>query len=576
MLRLPAAHRRRPLELHDDGADARRRSARATSSSARTPRSARERPAAARGDVEPDWLVVRDLAGDRVGVLVVRRPGDRVRRAAAPRTSGPRSSSSPPPRTPRRTARSPTRSGCCSGATRPSSRRATAARSCASSSTSGAASASGSPGRPTRGTGRCSTSPGTTRRGRTTSRTPRPCCRRSTAATADGESSPSTRSCRTTARRRAARGSTPASTRTASTRPARRKPRHASRTGSPPSGAGRGRPNRRMLYNRASADPDGKPWSERKRYVWWDAERGPVDRPRRRPGLRARQAAGLRAAARTRRAWRRSRHDAVHRPPRRARLDLRALRPRSTARCRRTTSRTSRRSTTRSTARQTNPTRQSLRPAREPDTTTASGSEFPVRAHDLPAHRAPHGRRHVADLPYLSELQPELFCEVSPALRPSAASSTGAGRRSHGAHRDRGARDGHRPDEAADGRWARVVHQVGLPYHWGWQGLVTGDVVNELLALRSTRTSTSRSQGATCDIRPGGAARPALTRSSPSTAARERDGATSELDAARGPHLRRRGEPRVGLLHRHVAVHRLQGVRGRLQGVEPRPGHGRG
>ena len=28
----------------------------------------------------------------------------------------------------------------------------------------------------------------------------------------------------------------------------------------------------RMIYNRASADPDGKPWSERKRYVWWDEE----------------------------------------------------------------------------------------------------------------------------------------------------------------------------------------------------------------------------------------------------------------------------------------------------------------
>lgn len=28
--------------------------------------------------------------------------------------------------------------------------------------------------------------------------------------------------------------------------------------------------NRRILYNRASADPDGKPWSEAKRYVWWD------------------------------------------------------------------------------------------------------------------------------------------------------------------------------------------------------------------------------------------------------------------------------------------------------------------
>ena len=32
--------------------------------------------------------------------------------------------------------------------------------------------------------------------------------------------------------------------------------------------------NRRILYNRASADPAGKPWSERKKYIWWDARAG--------------------------------------------------------------------------------------------------------------------------------------------------------------------------------------------------------------------------------------------------------------------------------------------------------------
>ena len=32
--------------------------------------------------------------------------------------------------------------------------------------------------------------------------------------------------------------------------------------------------NRRILYNRASARPDGRPWSERKAYVWWDEQRG--------------------------------------------------------------------------------------------------------------------------------------------------------------------------------------------------------------------------------------------------------------------------------------------------------------
>src|SRR5262249_4525290 len=31
--------------------------------------------------------------------------------------------------------------------------------------------------------------------------------------------------------------------------------------------------NRRTLYNRASADPSGKPWSERKKMIWWDEAR---------------------------------------------------------------------------------------------------------------------------------------------------------------------------------------------------------------------------------------------------------------------------------------------------------------
>jgi formate dehydrogenase major subunit len=31
--------------------------------------------------------------------------------------------------------------------------------------------------------------------------------------------------------------------------------------------------NVRILYNRASADPDGHPWSERKKLVWWDSEK---------------------------------------------------------------------------------------------------------------------------------------------------------------------------------------------------------------------------------------------------------------------------------------------------------------
>jgi formate dehydrogenase major subunit len=51
--------------------------------------------------------------------------------------------------------------------------------------------------------------------------------------------------------------------------------------------------NRRILYNRASADPEGRPWSERKAHVWWDEAAGsgpvttsPTSSARSRPGYR--------------------------------------------------------------------------------------------------------------------------------------------------------------------------------------------------------------------------------------------------------------------------------------------------
>lgn len=37
--------------------------------------------------------------------------------------------------------------------------------------------------------------------------------------------------------------------------------------------------NRRTMYNRASADPQGRPWSERKKLVWWDAAKGEWQSP---------------------------------------------------------------------------------------------------------------------------------------------------------------------------------------------------------------------------------------------------------------------------------------------------------
>ena len=121
--------------------------------------------------------------------------------------------------------------------------------------------------------------------------------------------------------------------------------------------------NRRMLYNRASADPDGKPWSERKAYVWWDEEQGKwtghdvpdfiADRP---PSYRP--PAGRHRGGRDRRHTTRS----SCRPTAR-----RGCSPRPawwTARCPRTTSRRSRRCPTCSTG---SSTTRSGRSSRDPE-----------------------------------------------------------------------------------------------------------------------------------------------------------------------------------------------------------------
>jgi formate dehydrogenase major subunit len=50
----------------------------------------------------------------------------------------------------------------------------------------------------------------------------------------------------------------------------------------------------------------------------------------------------------------------------------------------------------------------------------------------------------------------------------------------------------------------RTIEQVGLPYHWGWKGLVKGDVVNDLLGIAmDPNVHIQESKAATCDIRPG-------------------------------------------------------------------------
>ena len=351
LLRLPAAHHRRPLDYQTVLGDARRRGARATSCSARTRPSGRPTRACTAGRwPKLDWLVVRDLSRPRRADVLARRARGRDRRAPHRRTSGPRCSSCPPPRTPRRTAASPTPSGCCSGTTRRSSRRATAAPSSGSRTTSGRIIREKLAARPTRRTGRCCdlTWDYPTSRARTTSpsaeavlreingwRPGRPALSAYTELKDDGSTA-----CGCWIYCGCYADGT--------NQTARRKPGSEQRWVAPEWGWA-WPANRRILYNRASADPDGRPWSERKRYVWWDEETGDVDRARTCP-------TSVPTSARTTsRPTERGAEDAiagddaVHHAGGRPGLAVRTRLASSTARCRRTTSRTSRRSRTRST-----------------------------------------------------------------------------------------------------------------------------------------------------------------------------------------------------------------------------------
>jgi formate dehydrogenase major subunit len=86
-------------------------------------------------------------------------------------------------------------------------------------------------------------------------------------------------------------------------------------------------------------------------------------------------------------------------------------------------------------------------------------------------------------LPWLAELQPELFCEISPehageigvANTDWVVISTPRGSIRAKALVTRRIQPFHLRD--------RSVHHVGLPWHWGYKGVTTGDVVNDLSAL---------------------------------------------------------------------------------------------
>ena len=107
-------------------------------------------------------------------------------------------------------------------------------------------------------------------------------------------------------------------------------------------------------------------------------------------------------------------------------------------------------------------------------------------------------------VPYLAELQPELFCEVSPELAAER------GLEHLGWATIISARTAIEARVVVTSRMAsldvagRRLHQVGLPYHWGHNGLTTGDSANDILSfVLDPNILIQESKVATCDIRPG-------------------------------------------------------------------------
>ena len=262
--------------------------------------------------------------------------------------------------------------------------------------------------------------------------------------------------------------------------------------------------NRRVLYNRASADPEGRPWSERKKLVWWDGEQWtgedvpdfPVKTaPDHVPPEDAHAGAAIGGAEPfvmqgDGRAWLYSPTGLMdgpmpaHYEPQESPVPN-ALYPRQRA----------------------NPARQEFnRPENryhpEPGTPGADIFPFVFTTFRVTEHHTAGGMSRWT--PYLNELMPEMFLEVSPEL--AALRGLTNGQWCH-VITARSAIEGKAlvTERAKPLRLgSTTVHQIGVPWHWGSNGLSTGDAANELLSVAlDPNVHIMETKAATCDIRPG-------------------------------------------------------------------------
>ncbi len=263
--------------------------------------------------------------------------------------------------------------------------------------------------------------------------------------------------------------------------------------------------NRHILYNRASADPEGRPWSDHKALVWWDEDAGKwtghdvpdfkVDMaPGHRPGP---DDTGPEALSGTDpfimqsdgRGW-------LYVPAGLADGPLPAHYEPEESPVSNPVYR-----------QQRNPVRQvSSRPhnrfapsAAEPG---ADVYPFVLTTYRLTEHFTAGAMTR--NLPYLAELQPEPFCEVSPELAELRGLDHAGWATIVSARGAIEARVMVTDRVAPLHAGGRVIHQIGVPYHWGRNGLSAGDSANELTSIvLDPNVHIEEVKALTADIQPG-------------------------------------------------------------------------
>jgi formate dehydrogenase major subunit len=264
--------------------------------------------------------------------------------------------------------------------------------------------------------------------------------------------------------------------------------------------------NCRVMYNRAAADPQGRPWSERKKLIWWEAAKNrwtgfddPDFEPGKPPDYRpAPHHRGMKAIA----------GDAPFIPHPDGRAWLFA--PGGLKDGPMPTHYEARESPIRNRLYkvQFNPTLKDHQAQLNP--VAAPGEpKFPIIAttHRLTEHylSGPMSRFNS----WLNELQPAMFIELSPELAKERNVQHGEWvivSSPRGQISARAMVTARIKPLRVDGR---LVHQIGIPIHWGYSGESIGDPANDLTALL-TEPNVSMHEGKTfvCDLHPGKLDRP--------------------------------------------------------------------